>query len=220
DFMTSYTFYFAGDIFDHKHLAGNALLAEAIWEGSNGRFLSRLPQSFEHAYTRGVDIRNMDLKAVMACDLGLFNFDGPDIDSGTVVEFMFAKMLDIPSVIFRSDFRGTSDSERQDWNLMATHYPRTEVVQIHSLGLYRELHEQAASTDDLLTTYYKQLAEPIVAAFDRVLDERPLTMTSPQFAEQLYQWATQFPASGFAEHCGVDFVEQVLTRKREKGLLN
>ena len=216
---TQYTIYFAGDLFDHKHLAGNALLAEAIREGSNGRFQSRLPQSFEHAYTRGVDIRNMDLKAVMACDLALFNFDGPDIDSGTVVEFMFAKMLDIPSVIFRSDFRGTSDSQREDWNLMATHYPRTEVVQAHSLGIYRELNEQFDSTEALLSTYYKRLAEPIVAAFERVVAERPLPMTTPHFAEQLYHWATQFPASSFAEHCGVDFVEQVLAQKRAKGLL-
>ena len=28
--MTSYSIYFAGDLFDHKHLIGNALLAEAI----------------------------------------------------------------------------------------------------------------------------------------------------------------------------------------------
>ncbi len=64
-----------------------------------------VPQNLEQATFRAVSIRNQDLKHVMTCDVALFNFDGTDLDSGTVVEYMFAKMLDIPSLIIRSDLR-------------------------------------------------------------------------------------------------------------------
>ena len=84
-----------------------------------------------------VDIRNQDLKQVMACDLALFNFDGTDLDSGTVVEFMMAKVLDIPSVLLRSDFRASGDQEREgdDWNLMCSFYPRSKKVQFQRHGV-------------------------------------------------------------------------------------
>lgn len=117
-----YTIYFAGDMFDHKHLAGNAILADAIEQRSNHKYKCIVPQTIEQVSNRGVDIRNMDLKHVMDCDLGIFNFDGPDLDSGTVVEFMYAKLLDIPAVILRTDFRGGGDGDggRLGWNLMAS----------------------------------------------------------------------------------------------------
>jgi hypothetical protein len=35
----------------------------------------------------------------------LFLYNGTELDSGTVVEFMFSKFADIPSVIVRTDFR-------------------------------------------------------------------------------------------------------------------
>ena len=123
--MTTYSVYFAGDLFDHKHLAGNELLAGAIDRVSDGRYACVLPQDLEQSSNRMADIRNQDLRQVMACDLGLFNFDGADLDSGTVVEFMMAKFLDIPSVLLRSDFRASGDQERDgdDWNLMCSFYP-------------------------------------------------------------------------------------------------
>ena len=130
----------AGDLFDHKHLTGNAMLAEAIGEHSGGRYLCVLPQDLEQSTDRAVDIRNQDLKQVMACDLGLFNFDGPDLDSGTVVEFMLAKMLDIPSVVLRSDFRSSGDQEKDgdDWNLMCSSYPRVRVVSFDAMAWYQQ----------------------------------------------------------------------------------
>jgi len=42
---------------------------------------------------------------LLNCDLALFNFDGPELDLGTVVEFLFAKFADIPALILRMDFR-------------------------------------------------------------------------------------------------------------------
>ncbi|MXY97122.1 MAG: hypothetical protein F4Z29_05090, partial [Gemmatimonadetes bacterium] len=138
--MTTYTVYFAGDLFDHKHLAGNELLAGAVDRRSGGCYACVLPQDLEQATGRMVDIRNQDLMQVMACDLGLFNFDGTDLDSGTVVEFMMAKMLDIPSVLLRSDFRASGDQEREgdDWNLMCSFYPRSRTVQFNAMTWYQE----------------------------------------------------------------------------------
>ena len=104
-------------IIDDEHLS-LTLLADYIEKLSGSKYQCYVPQDFEQPTHRGVDIRNVDLKAVMSCDFGLFNFDGPDIDSGTVVEFMMAKFLDIPAVILRSDFRSSGDSERGNWNLM------------------------------------------------------------------------------------------------------
>ena len=84
--------YFAGDIFDHKDLVGNALLARFIERASDKRYRCVLPQNLEQSSNRAVSIRNQDLLQVMTCDVALFNFDGDDLDSGTVVEFMLAKM--------------------------------------------------------------------------------------------------------------------------------
>jgi nucleoside 2-deoxyribosyltransferase len=214
-----YTIYFAGDLFDHKHLIGNAVLADFIERLSAGRYACQVPQNFEMVSFRGVDIRNIDLKEVMACDLGLFNFDGPDIDSGTVVEFMFAKMLDIPSVILRTDLRVSGDGDREDWNLMATHYPRTNNVKIRSLAWYREAQEQTDSLAALTDQLYTRIANTVIAALDDVRQQPPVPKPSPITPEIIYQWALQFPASGFAEQCGVDFVENVLARKKAKGLI-
>ena len=75
-------------------------------------------------------------------DVALFSFDGVELDSGTVVEFMIAKMLDIPSVVYRTDFRGGSGEEAIDqheykWNLMVSFYPRTKVIQMNGMVVYQ-----------------------------------------------------------------------------------
>ena len=136
----TFSVYFAGDLFDHKHLIGNALLAEAIERHSDGRYTCVTPQDLEQSTGRAADIRNQDLKQVMACDLGLFNFDGADLDSGTVVEFMMAKFLDIPAVVLRSDFRSSGDQDKDgdDWNLMCSFYPRVRQVRFNAMAWYQE----------------------------------------------------------------------------------
>ena len=148
--MTTYSVYFAGELFDHKHLIGNAILAEAIECHSDGRYVCVVPQHLEQATGRAVDIRNQDLKQVMACDMSLFNFDGTDLDSGTVVEFMMAKFLDIPSVILRSDFRSSGDQDKDgdDWNLMCSFYPRVRQVLFNAMAWYQEAREGAADLDE------------------------------------------------------------------------
>jgi hypothetical protein len=65
-------------------------------------------------------IRDGDLTSLLGCDIGLFLYDGTELDSGTVVKFMFSKFADIPSVIVRTDFRNAGNSISGDpWNLVA-----------------------------------------------------------------------------------------------------
>ncbi len=211
--MAPFTVYFAGDLFDHKHLTGNAMLAGAIGEHSGGRYLCVVPQDLEQSTGRAVDIRNQDLKQVIACDLGLFNFDGPDLDSGTVVEFMMAKMLDIPSVVLRSDFRSSGDQEKDgdDWNLMCSFYPRVRVVSFNAMAWY----QQAGSPGQL----YARIAAAVIEQLDAVRAVPPVLDGDDSRQEELYRWATRFPGGGFEACCGPGFVEQVLEAKRRKQLL-
>ena len=67
------------------------------------------PQDLEQRDIEPMGIRDQDLKAVMECDLALFNFDGSELPPGAVIEYMYAKMLDIPAVILRTDFRHGGD---------------------------------------------------------------------------------------------------------------
>ncbi|MCA9983867.1 MAG: nucleoside 2-deoxyribosyltransferase [Anaerolineales bacterium] len=213
--------YFAGDLFDHKHLIGNTILADYIERLSDGRYQCYVPQDFEQPTHRGVDIRNVDLKAVMSCDFGLFNFDGADLDSGTVVEFMMAKFLDIPSVILRSDFRSSGDGERGNWNLMADYYSRTEVVEVHSLLWYKELRGEKERVEELIEAYYTRMAAQVIAALDKVGQTAPVENNFPNQTEAVFHWSLQFPGSGFAELCAAepDYIGKLLARKRAKGLL-
>lgn len=217
----SNTIYLAGDMFDHKHILGNAMLAEYIEKVSQSRYQCLVPQDIEQATKRGSDVRNVDLKAVMSCDFGIFNFDGSDLDSGTVVEFMMAKFMDVPAVILRSDFRAAGDSKNNSWNLMADSYPRTEVVAPHSLGMYKEIKSQTDNLQEIIETLYTRLANELIAALDRVSKIPPLTNNHPNQTEAVYNWGLQFPGSGFAELCSAEpnFIESLLARKRAKGLL-
>ena len=222
--MTIYSVYFAGDLFDHKHLAGNAILAEAIDRRSAGRYACVVPQDLEQAAARMVDIRNQDLKQVMACDLGLFNFDGTDLDSGTVVEFMMAKMLDIPSVLLRSDFRASGDQEREgdDWNLMCSFFPRARTVQFNAMAWYQEARKadgQSRPMDAWQDRLYSRIADAVIEALDEVRTEPGAFGDDEARAKTVYEWAVRFPGSGFDAVCGPGFVEKTIENKRRKGLL-
>ena len=234
--MTTYTVYFAGDLFDHKHLAGNAILAGAIGRRSGGRYACVVPQDLEQASERMVDIRNQDLRQVMACDLGLFNFDGTDLDSGTVVEFMMAKMLDIPSVLLRSDFRASGDQEREgdDWNLMCSYYPRSRKVQFNAMAWYQEARRGGGAGDggaedggagdgapetDWSDRLYNRIADAVIAALDAVRSEPSTFGDDETRIRTVYEWAARFPGSGFNAVCGPGFVEKAIEDKRRKGLL-
>lgn len=212
--------YLAGELFDHKHLTGNALLASYIEKGSEGRYTCVLPQNMEQVLERAVDIRNQDLYYVMNCDLGLFNFDGTELDSGTVVEYMFAKFLDIPAVIIRSDFRSGGDQRTDDWNLMCSSYPRTHILRLHAMALYQQLRQPGEDVSISTDRYYKHLATEVVQGFNKVVLETPISKGNRKDIERIYQWAMDFPGSGFNSYSEREgFLDELISSKIEKGLL-
>lgn len=157
------TVYFAGGLFDHKELAGNLLLAQAAEKISGGRFRFVLPQNFEEASSDAIAVRNNDFKLLLTSDMILANFDGLELDSGTVAEFCTAKFLDMPALLLRTDFRGGGerDSAPDPWNLMCSGWPRSKTLRVNAMD---ELH--AAAGD--LNAFYAGLAERIAAALDRL----------------------------------------------------
>ena len=84
--------YFAGDLFDAKDLGGNLLLADAIEKVSAGRYHVLLPQDGECEIRdrTSESIRDADFELLFSADVMVANFDGHDLDSGTVTEFCFA----------------------------------------------------------------------------------------------------------------------------------
>jgi hypothetical protein len=169
-----------------------------------------------------VDIRNQDLLQVMTCDLALFNFDGTDLDSGTVVEFMFAKYLDIPAVLLRTDFRAAGDQSKDSdaWNLMCSFYPRTRVVQLNAMTWYQQMRSAGGPGHDAILQLCQRIAAVIIDGLDAVRSETPLPKGSLTDVERLYQWALRFPGSGLAHYeAAPAFVTHLVAAKRQKGLL-
>jgi nucleoside 2-deoxyribosyltransferase len=226
----SYTVYLGGELFSLKHLIGNAWLAEAIYEKSHGRFRCVLPQDFTELRGRsGRAIRDYNLRALAACDLALFNFDGTDLDSGTVIEFMFAKFADLPSVLLRTDIRNAGDYRDEPWNLMASYFPRTANVILPSLFNYRgglprrsrrlehalRLAGQHSSAAAQLVC--EHIAAQIVRAFDRLLEIEPVLPR--HLREEAYQWlALSTGLRGKGKVLRKEF-ERVLEHKVERDLL-
>lgn len=222
--------YFAGALFTHKDLAGNAMLAEAIADLSEQRYCSVLPQNFEQRACSPHAIRDQDLLNLLESDLALFCFDGTELDAGTVVEFMTAKFADIPSVVLRTDYRSKGVSDQQDfpWNLMASFYPRSEVEVIDAMGIYQGIFKEFPLIDatdvliekrssDVAHTMVRVIAQAIVDAFDRVLEERPILPA--QSAEVIYDWLSRFAGFERGSEIVRSQLQRALQRKRDRGLL-
>lgn len=193
--MESLSIYFAGELFDHKDLVGNLLLASHIDKQSEGRYRCVLPQDLEVASSRAKDIRDNDLKQVLNCDLALFNFDGTELDSGTVVEYMYAKFLDKPAVIIRTDFRASGDQENgEPWNLMCSFYPRTKVIRLNSMAEYHKA--KLYDVDEVIGQVYTSMAQKIIAAFDEVRREESLFEKSGVDPAVIRKWGELFPGVG------------------------
>ncbi|MBC8258583.1 MAG: nucleoside 2-deoxyribosyltransferase [SAR324 cluster bacterium] len=211
-----YSIYFAGDLFNHKDLVGNLLLSEAIEKESAGRYVCVVPQHLEQSTSRSVDIRNNDLSEVVKADLILVNFDGTELDSGTVIEFLFAKALDIPAVILRSDFRSAGDQERGDpWNLMCSGYPRTRTVTLNAMTWYQEAWNEGGGTSAVLARFYQKLSKTINAEFELVLKENSL-IDSEQMLQNVYEWALRFPGNGFSDLFSEEELRTLLENKKNK----
>jgi nucleoside 2-deoxyribosyltransferase len=213
----SFSIYFAGELFSLKHLVGNALLADAIQTQSDGRYHCFVPQDHEQRETIAVAIRNQDLLHAATSDLGIYHFDGPELDSGTVAEFMVAKMLDIPSVILRSDFRSGGEAKILPWNLMLVNYPRTEVIVLDSIVLYQKgLHQDGLSPKQAAMAANEQLAAMVIAALDKVRTAPPIL--SPEAKRVAYENMRLFPGGGFDSILTKEKMEHVLASKLERSL--
>ena len=216
-----FTIYFAGSLFNHKDLTGNALLAEYIEKCSENRYRCCLPQNVEQHQTTALDIRNKDILKLIECDLGLFNFDGTELDSGVVVEFMLAKFLDMPTVILRSDFRigGERQIGGEDWNFMCSFYPRTRIVKFNAIISYQEAVEESQTLSEAIENYYSRIAPLIVESLDSVRTEKPLLKGDREKLGALYQWALTFPGGEIDKLVsGTSFVDQIVAAKIRKGL--
>lgn len=227
-----FSVYFAGELFSAKHLVGNAYLAEAIHEKAHGRYLCRLPQDFELRGHHPQLIRDKDLLSMLECDLAVFNFDGPELDSGTVVEFMFAKFADLPCVLLRSDFRSAGDQPPggDPWNLMASFYPRSVTVAVNSLALYKKAHAAArrGGLDDLTRlagqhstataqTMCEQIATLVVRGLDRAVKLPPAMPR--HLREEVYQWLALLPGFRGEEKKLRKTLEDILEQKVRRDLL-
>jgi hypothetical protein len=223
-----YTVYFAGELFSAKHLVGNAYLAEAIYERSQGKFQCVLPQNLDVRGRTMRGIRDLDLRALVACDLAVFNFDGTELDSGTVVEFMMAKFADIPCVLLRTDIRAGGDQRRDPWNLMCSFYPRTVVVRSDSLGHYRAVNVRHALAEHATRlagqfstasaqTMCERIAGEVVRGLERVLRLEPAM--PKHLRAEIYNWLAVMPGFlGAPKELRKEF-ERILERKVQRDLL-
>ena len=224
-----YTIYAAGGLFTYRELAMNLGLKEAIWEQSSGKYQLILPQSeqpegFENPDV-SIQIRNTDLWHVMRTDLLLAQFDGLELDAGTVAEYMTAKFLAKPTVILRSDSRRMQNAGFDEpYNLMLKNYPRTVVLHIDSLTDYldrwegiKPVAQEALGFGDLIELEkqamdqgIQDLAGRIIAAFDEALQ-----MPSPYSEEmkrEVYRTARLMPGSGFDQFVSEDDMEALIDR--------
>ena len=210
-------FYFAGELFDLKHLSGNVMFAAAIEQSSGGRYHTNLPQDLEQGRSPPPHSRSRYSDSLES-DLAVFNYDGPELDSGTVVEYMFAKFADIPSVLIRTDFRGGGDQEHFPWNLMTSFYPRTEVLLFDALAVYKEKRallngDSTAASAAMIDAF----AEAVVGAFDKVIAQPPVLPSADR--ETVYRWLSVLPGYGDTFPNADELVRKAMERKEKKGLL-
>jgi nucleoside 2-deoxyribosyltransferase len=231
-----YTIYSAGGLFTQDELATNIMIKEAVWRLSNGRFQIFLPQSREmqeldqenlEAY-----IRNTDLLEVVKADIILVRFDGLELDSGTVVEYMLAKYLGKPAVILRSDFRSVVTLPScEPYNLMVKNWPRTVEIHLHSYGIWAELFsaERLAHGDSeslqgtmkaelyTLQKSVDEVARQVITAMETVIEMK--SPYPPAYQEAVYQASRYCPGSGFDKMLTTSVLDETLQRLRKNGTL-
>jgi len=205
----SFSVYFAGELFNAKHLAGNAGLAAAIQSRSNGRFVCVLPQTMESREEGAHFIRDEDLEHLICSDIAIFNFDGSEIDSGTVVEFMVAKFGDIPALLLRTDFRRGGDQGHDPWNLMLSFYPRTKTCCIDSMALYKTALAQGLDPVAAGDWMLNQIAVQVILELEELVHTKPIL--PPDLANSVHDWLVQFP--GLRSPESITRIRQALARK-------
>ena len=205
----SLSVYFAGELFNAKHLSGNAGLAVAIQRRSSGQFVCLLPQTMESREEGAHFIRDEDLEHLICSEIAIFNFDGSEIDSGTVVEFMVAKFADIPALLLRTDFRRGGDQGNDPWNLMLSFYPRTETCCIDSMSLYKTALSQGLDPSGAADWMLNQIAAQIVKELEELAQLKPILPS--ELTNSVHDWLVQFP--GFRSPESITRIRKALIRK-------
>lgn len=236
DFTGPYAIYTAGGLFTPDELATNTFLKEAIWRLSKGKFQLFLPQSREIQELDNPDIeayiRNTDLLEVVKADIILARFDGLELESGTVVEYMTAKFLGKPTVLLRSDFRRVNFGNFcEPYNLMVKNWPRTVEVQINSFVLWAEVFDkvrQTLSDRDTMQGMMKaeldtaqksidEIAKLVIGGLESVLMLE--TPYPPEYQELAYQTFRSCPGSGFDQLLTANELDELILRFRKNGTL-
>jgi len=217
--MEALKIYFAGDLFNSKDIGGNLMLAKTIDDVSQHRYLTMLPQDGECEVVDRTSqaIRDADFELLLNCDVIVANFDGTDLDSGTVVEFCFAKMMDMPAVLLRTDFRDCGDNDLPDgepWNLMCSHYPRTAVCCMNAMQIYHQC--KANFPDKLLDRYYSIIAAGVVSALDTVTAQ-PSWLKSGELLSQ-YERIIKSVGGSMAERFPAPALQKLAVRKQQSRL--
>jgi len=205
----SLSVYFAGELFNAKHLSGNAGLAVAIQRRSSGQFVCLLPQTMESREEGAHFIRDEDLEHLICSDIAIFNFDGSEIDSGTVVEFMVAKFADIPALLLRTDFRRGGDQGNDPWNLMLSFYPRTKICCVDSMALYKTGLSQGLDPSGAADWMLNQIAAQIVKELEELAQLKPILPS--ELTNSVHDWLVQFP--GFRSQESITRIRQALARR-------
>ncbi len=144
------TGYFAGALFSGQELFGNCALAAEINAVSRGIIQMDLPQDLSAQETGdGQGTRSADYLGMLKRDFVFANMNGPELDSGTVAEYVVASMLGMPRVQFRSDFRNVGDvptsfaeqvtvckTASVPYNLMLGH-DESALVFVNSMQVYK-----------------------------------------------------------------------------------
>jgi len=231
-----YTVYSAGGLFTQDELAMNIMIKEAVWRLSNGKFQLFLPQSRELQELDQPDleayIRNTDLMEVVKADILLVRFDGLELDSGSVVEYMMARFLGKPTVILRTDFRSVSSLPLcEPYNLMVKNWPRTREIHLNSFGIWAELfsaertaHGDSESFHGLMNAELGTLQKSVDEVARQVITalEEVIAMKSPyppEYQEVVYEAARFSPGSGYAEILTTGELDEILGRLKANGTL-
>jgi nucleoside 2-deoxyribosyltransferase len=204
--------YFAGELFSVKHLVGNAALADAIARLSCSRFVCVLPQTLEDRAMSAHEIRDQDIVALLNCDLAIFNFDGPELDSGTVAEFMFARFADIPSLLLRTDFRRAGDQAADPWNLMLSFYPQTKTLCLNSMEIYKLSIGRDRSPVNAGLSMVDSVAAAIIKELE-MLSQFPPIMTR-ELIEPVFRWISKL--AGFQSSESIEKVMAAFTNRKGK----
>lgn len=155
----------------------------------------------------------------------LARFDGLELDSGTVVEFMLAKNLGKPAVILRSDFRGLASEHLEDpYNLMVKGWPRTVEVHTDSLRGFTGLFTATHAADDgdeqhagllnaelaAIQSGIDALAQQIIAGLAAAV--RMESPYPPAYRELVYRILRHSPGNGFEELLTAKVLEEIIQR--------